>query len=522
MASDGAVNTAREFFGSALYESNAAHARASLGDVPATDEGLRMLAANGNWSEVLALARKLDAQVAAKAQWHPTRYATVSLTTPACVTDSICTATEKGTEAGQAAHSSSTAASSSCSSASPGDLGAVAPPLPTDAAVWNARLPYLLVQVTANLKMRRIVDARRIIDGLGDVEGEGFRHPVTGESFAPFSLRLIAALLPLYSGVPMVAQKKLYALLEECLLRERQCGEALREEHASGSSADNAMNAGAVKRLWCMWTQRVFRVQRTLLHVHVHTSQQSLARCVIEQALRIDDMWHKTFHLLSDDLYQLRHALHLQQVVCLALHIGDAQRAGEVHQAIRQMLIDLEAPSTPAPEAVLTNCALLALIVMSCDAFSAVFRGDFCEAVKLFRDVVARCGEAKKALMPEGLTGGSDEDLTSAADGTISERTLRWWVLQGICAHAQVSQVTCMAYCSDTEPERSMQDMCKTMEDYAKAEPQVLCNSDPFVESIVRLYALAGERRTNLERFSDLLEVFRCDRSSLPSLEALV
>ncbi|KPA81955.1 hypothetical protein ABB37_03143 [Leptomonas pyrrhocoris] len=524
MASEGAVNTAKEFCRNEVYEADVAFTRASLADVPANDEGLRLLAANGNWSEVLALAEKLDAHVAAKARRHPTRYATVSLTTPACATRPAHTVPEKGTEAGHAASPPSIGVSPSFSPALEDcSAGVVAPsPLSTDAAVRNARLPYVLVQVTANLKMRRIVAAKKVIDELGDVEGEGFRHPVTRESFAPFSLRLIAAFLPLYFGVPMEAQKKLHALLEECLLRERQCGAALHEMSTSGSSLDGATNTECVKRLLRMWTQRVFRVQRALLHVHIHMNQQSLAHCVVEQVLRIDHEWHNTFRVLSDDLYQLRHVLHLQQIFCLALHVGDAQKAREVHRAIRQTATELEASSAPTPPTALTNSALLALVAESCDGFLAVFQGDYNEAVQLFRDVVDRCTAAKKALKTGDLIGSGSAGLTSAADGTISEHALRWWTLQEICANAQVSQVTCMAYCSDADPARLIQNLCTTMEDYAKAEPHVLCNSDPFVESMVRFYTLAGERHANLERLSDLLEVFRCDRSSLPNLEALV
>lgn len=488
MASESAVRTAREFCGGALYDSNAVHARTSLADVPASDEGLKMLAANGNWSEVLALAEKLDARVTAKACRRPSRYSTVSATTPACLASSATTP---------------------------------ASPLSTDAAVRNARLPYVLVQVTANLKLRRIVAARKVINELGDLEGEGFRHPVTRESFAPFSLRLIAASLPLYVGVPMEAQKKLYALLEECLRCERKCSEALHEAQVPGSSTANMLSAEAVRRLWCRWTQRVFRVQRALLHVHVHLNQQSLAHRIAEQVLGNEDVWHHTFHVLSDDLHQLRHVLHLQQVLCLALHVGDAQRAREVHRAIRQIAAELKAaePTTAAP---LSNSAFAMLITVSCDAFLAVFQGDYKEAVRLFCDVVDRCTEAKQLLKADNVSSDGDENLIAAADGTISELALRHWTLQELCANAQVSQATCMAYRSDAEPTKAMSSMCTTMEDYAKAEPHVLCNFDPFVESMVRFYTLAGERRANLERFSDLLEVFRCDRSSLPSLEALV
>jgi hypothetical protein len=524
MASESAVRSAREFCGNALYDSNAAHARASLVDVPATDEGLRILAADGSWCEVLALAEKLDGRIAAKACRHPTKYATVSLTTPACVISSARTDMETVRDVVNGA-------SPLLKSVAPptpldtegGSFVASAAPLSTDAAVRNARLPYVLVQVTANLKMRRIAAARKVIDDLGDIEGEGFRHPVTRESFAPFSLRLIAAFLPLYLGVPMEAQKRLYALLEECLRNERKCGDALHEMHVASTSDEKALSTEVVKRLWRTWTQRVSRVQRALLHVHIHMNQQSLVHCIVEKVLRDEDVWHRTFRALSDDLFQLRHVLHLQQLFCLALHIGDAQQAHEMHRNIRQIVEELESSAPPtAATASVSNGVLSALVLTSCDGFLAVFQGDYNEAVRLLRDVVDRCAKAKQNLPAADMVASSGASFTGGVDGTISECALRKWVLQGICASAQVSQATCMAYGSDAEPAKSMGNMCATMEEFMKAEPHVLCNSDPFVESMVRFYTLAGERRGNLERLSDLLEVFRCDRSSMPSLEALV
>lgn len=524
MASDTSARSARAFCGDALYDANAAYARVALTDVPATDEGLRLLAANGNWSEVLALAEELDAQVAAKARRHPSRYAVASATLPECVTHSIQTAPEK-TVGGAYAPSSSLKVASPLLTPAPesGAPATGASPLSTDAAVRHARLPYVLVQVTANLKMRRIVAARKVIDDLGGVEGEGFRHPVTRESFAPFSLRLIAAFLPLYLGVPMEAQKNLYGLLEECLVHERKCGESLRAMNTANAAHRTSYNAEAVTSLRQTWTQRVLRVQRALLHVHIHMNQQSLAHCIVEQVLRTEDVWHQKFHVLSDELYQLRHMLHLQQVFCLSLHVGDAERAREVHRAIRQLASELQGSAESATaESGLSNRALAGLVATSCDAFSAVFQGNYNEAVGFFSVVVQRCAEVQQTLASDDPACGGEKRLICEADGAVNESALRLWTLQNIRANAQVSQATCMAYCSDADPTMSMSNMCTTMEDYVKAEPQVLCNSDPFVESMVRFYTLAGERRGNLERFSDLLEVFRCDRSSMPSLEALV
>lgn len=525
MASEAAVNTARNFCGAALYDANAAHARADVKDAPATDEGLRLLAANGNWSEVLSLAEKLDAHVVSKARRHPGKYAIVPLSAPAVASGIDRAMAERPADA---LHSASPATgnvgTSTYSQPECSLVTTIASPLSADAAVRNARLPYVLVQVTANLKMRRIVAAKKVIDELGDVEGEGFRHPVTRDSFAPFSLRLISAFLPLYVGAPMEAQKKLYSLLEECLVRERRCGAAMERTRAMGSSPDQQAVLESVKRVWRLWTRRVLRVQRALLHVHIHLNQQSLAHCVLEQVLRNEDVWHKVFEDLSDDLYQLRHVLLLQQVFCLSLHVGDAQKAREVHETIRRATTSIQPTcESSTAAAALSNTALSGLVATLCDAFLAVFGGAFEEAVRSFREVVERCEKAKETAKASDASGSSSgEGLVSAADGSVSEYTLRQWVLQGICANAQVSQATCMAYCGDVEPAKTMDNLCATMERHLKAEPHVLCNSDPFVESMVRFYTLAGERRANLERLSDVLEVFRCDRGSLPNLEALV
>ncbi|GET89537.1 hypothetical protein, conserved [Leishmania tarentolae] len=516
MASEKAVESVRGFCGPAMYADSAVHARVTLADVPRSADGLRLLASNGNWSEVLTLAEQLETEIEAKAQRHPLKYASVPwVTSSSESTPRVSPENPKG--APMTTHS-------------PPEMDVTAADnsilrLSTDAAVLSARLPYVLVQVTANLKMRRVVAAKKVVDALGDIEGEGFRHPVTRESFAPFSLRLVAAFLPLYVGAPMEAQKKLYALLEECLQRERQCG-------ASNSDAriPAVVDADAVKQpatsvaLQRTWSRQVLRVQRALLHVHIHMNQPSLAHSLVEQVLRSEEIWRHKFHDLSDELHQLRHSLHLQQLLCLALHIGDASRAQAMRAAIQKIAAPTAAESSTeaASSNAVSNSNLCKLVVLSCDAFIAVFNGEYKRAVQLFREVMDAAAQMKQALRAAADGPGTDVHSSPGSDGFVSEDTLRRWVLQDICANAQVSHTTCQAYCSDSDPTRLMSSLCTTLEDYAKAEPQVLCNSDAFVESLVRFYTLSGDRTANLNRLADLLEVFRCDRMSLPSLEALV
>ncbi|AYU79773.1 hypothetical protein, conserved [Leishmania donovani] len=516
MASEKAVESAKGFCGPAMYAASAMHARITLTDVPPSADGLRLLASNGNWSEVLALAERLATEVAAKARRHPFKYASVPWSTSppeSTLRVSPEHPQEEPLTTQSPPETDVTAAASSASRFS------------TDAAVRSARLPYVLVQVTANLKMRRIAAAKKVVDALGDIEGEGFRHPVTRESFAPFSLRVVAALLPLYVGAPMEAQKKLYALLEECLRHERQCGAANSQARISAAvGADAVEHSAASAALQRTWTRRVLRVQRALLHVHIHMNQQSLAHSLAEQVLRSEEIWHHKFHDLSDELHQLRHALHLQQLFCLALHIGDASRAHATHAAIQKIAAANGADSSTeaTPSNVVSNANLCKLVVLSCDAFMAVFRGEFREAVRLFRDVIDAAADMKQALRAAADGSGTDVHSSPVSDDCISEDALRRWVLQDICANAQVSHATCQAYCSDADPTKLMSSLCTTLEGYAKAEPHVLCNSDAFVESLVRFYTLSGDRKANLNRLADLLEVFRCDRMSLPNLEALV
>ncbi|KAG5499621.1 hypothetical protein JIQ42_05096 [Leishmania sp. Namibia] len=516
MASEKAVESAKGFCGPALFAASAKHARVTLADVPPSADGLRLLGSNGNWSEVLALAERLEAEVAAKARRHPLKYMAVprSASPPE---SALRVSPERSEEEPSTKQSPPvpgvTAATSSASR------------LSADAAVHSARLPYVLVQVTANLKMRRIAAAKKVIEALGDIEGEGFRDPVTCESFAPFSLRLVAAFLPLYVGAPMEAQKKLYALLEDCLRHERQCDTTSCDARIPALGGDDAVKqSAACAALQRTWTQRVLRVQRALLHVHIHLNQQSLAHSLVEQVLRSEEMWHHKFHDLSDELYQLRRTLQLQQLFCFALHVGDASHAQATHAAIHEIAAGTGAESSTEatlPNA-LSNSSLCKLVVLTCDAFAAVFKGEYKKAMRLFYDVIDAATHMKESLCTSADGCDTDARLSPASDGSISESALRRWVLQDICANAQVSYATCQAYCGDADPTTLMSCLCTTLEGYAKAEPQVLCNSDAFVESLVRFYTLSGDREDNLKRLADLLEVFRCDRRSLPNLEALV
>ncbi|AIN99282.1 hypothetical protein LPMP_261700 [Leishmania panamensis] len=516
MASEKAVESAKMFCGPALYAASATHARVTLANVSPNADGLRLLASNGNWSEVLALAERLETEVAAKARRHPLKYATVPRSTSP--PESMFLMSSKHSE--EELSTTQLPPVTDVTAAAISSLG-----LSTDAAARSARLPYVLVQVTANLKMRRIAAAKKVIDALGDIEGEGFRHPVTRESFAPFSLRLVAAFLPLYVGAPMEAQKKLYALLEECLRHERQCSANSTVTRIPAVLGDDVANQSAASvALQRTWTQRVLRVQRVLLHVHIHLNQQSLAHRLVEQVLCSEEIWHHKFHDLSDELYQLRHTLQLQQVFCLALHVGDASHAQVTHVAMQRIAaVNGSGTSTgTSPSDAVSNTNLCKLVLLSCDAFSAVFKGEYKKAVILFHDVIDAASHMKQALSTAADGSGRDGRSSPNSDGYISENELRCWVLQDICANAQVSYTTCQAYCSDTDPATLMSTLCTTLEGYAKAEPHVLCNSDAFVESLVRFYTLSGDRKANLNRLEDLLEVFRCDRRSLPSLEALV
>ncbi|KAG5501936.1 hypothetical protein JKF63_04206 [Porcisia hertigi] len=517
MASGEAVESARRFCGPELYAASATHARVSLADVPLSPDGLRLLASNGNWSEVLALAERLEAEAAAQAERHARKCGAVprsaSPPDPPKRVRPVDLQEEKSATQSSPVVGMTTAASP--------DSG-----LSADAAARSARLPFVLVQVIANLKMRRVAAAKKVIDAQGDIEGgEEFRHPVTRESFAPFSLRLIAAFFPLYVGAPMEAQKKLYALLEECLSHERSCCTAGSDVRMPAIEGDVAGRPSAVSvALQRTWTQRVLRVQRALLHVHIHMNQHSLAYSLVERILRTEDAWHHKFQDLPDDLYQLRHVLQLQQLFCLALHVGDSFHAQTTHAAIRKIATgnsaqcDTQVTSSNA----VSSTSLCKLITLSCDAFLAVFKSEYSEAMRLFRQVIDTAVDMKQALGTAADAVDTDGCSSSASEGFISEETLRRCVLQDICANAQVSFATCQAYRSDCDPTTHMSNLCTTLEGFAKAEPQVLCSSDAFLESLVRFYTLSGDRTDKLKGLADLLEVFRCDRGSLPNLEALV
>lgn len=158
-----ALASAREFLCHAPHEP-VPYARQQLNSdiVPATDDGLRMYAANGDWTAVLELAGKLE--------------------------DAAASRSRGSQDDARRSVSSHTAA-------------------------LAARFPYVLVQVTAYFKLNRVAEAKVLVDTLGDLDS--LRHPVTTEHLAPFSLRFLKAIMPFYFSAPQDAVNNLHALLSE-------------------------------------------------------------------------------------------------------------------------------------------------------------------------------------------------------------------------------------------------------------------------------------------------------------------
>lgn len=482
-------------------------ARVSLQDVPQTDEGIRIYAANGNWSDVLTLADKLEDRASSMSLQYPERY-------PISLVDRVDTTLHaKGSSSGVASDGTDVSRPTA-SSATP----FVSP----QTVSLAARLPYVLVQVTANLKMRRIAAAKKIIDALGDVEDSAFLHPVTRESFVPFSLRVVAAFLPLYVGAPMEAQKKLYFLLCVCEEHEKRYSSALpvmcenegMMDDGGVEAKKSSLSDTERQELHHCWLRRLMRVQRAILHVHIHVNQHSLGHSLLEKVIQTEDVFHRTFSVLSEDMYFIRQTLQLQQLFFFALYVGDEALAIDV----KQRMSSGSGTTSVAPGE--CDRIFLRLILHQCSAFLMVFRKDFKAAAKEFETLALLATEAQ--AHHNALACQRKKKSVALPEGSISEDVLRALLLQDILVNSQLSCATCVPYSSDSDPSQMMGEMCGAMEKYGKENPHALYNSDAFVESLVRVYTLAGERAPKLEQLAGLLEIFRCDRESLPNLETLV
>lgn len=444
-ASDEAFGTASAFLGQDVVgNADKLQARRALDafSIPQSDEGLCILAANGDWASVVALADKLEDEAAAKS------------------------------------HSAASAAESMR--------------VPSQTAALIARLPYVLVQVTAFFKMQRVGAAKKLLDTLGDLEGEDYLYRDTKENFAPFSLRFLAALMPFYLGAPMESQHKLYRILDECV-RKR---------------------TSSVRPESFLWLHREGRVRRALAYLHYVVGQYDVS---IQHFHRLIAATDETNGVSSAEVVSLGTPLRswqrvqrvflLQQLACLCLHCGALALSQGVFKQIEEM--------SDAASCVGGEAEAIAHVKRMNEAFLLAFYGRFDEAAAEFREIAASTKRSTKASADQRRTGGNgDQRDTTLFEETISQ----------IQANAEVSEAACRPYCREAgcDPHTAIASLITAAEAQLKDNPKLLASSDAFVAALVRLYTLAGDRKPKLEQLASVLEVFRCDAASLPHLEKLV
>lgn len=464
--SDAAIEATSAFLGqdvSAHLEQLGARKALDAFTVPQNDEGLQILAANGDWASVVALADKLEDEAASKSH-------------------SFCLKRDKLSEEPDGKVVGVAAAS---------ELR-----IPSKTAAVIARLPYVLVQVTAYFKMQRVGAAKKLLDTLGDLEGEGFLYPGTKENFAPFSLRFLAALMPVFLGVPMDAQRRLYGLLDECV-----------RKRVLSKSTEAAL-----------WLHREGRVRRALIFIHYTLGQYAVCIQHFNKLIAATDETNERLSAgkghgssLVTGSQRVQRVLVLQQLACLCLHCGALLLSQRAFQQIEE--ISEEAAGTSREACVMSH------IKRMNEAFLLAFYGRFGEAAARFREISASVNSDVKSGANTSESVANEQDDRDA----LSQKTLFDVVLTQVLANAQTCEAACMPYCQEgSDPHTAIADLITRTESHLKENPQMLASSDAFIAGLVRLYTLAGDRKPKMDLLASVLEVFRCDAASLPNLEKLV
>ncbi|CCW65119.1 unnamed protein product [Phytomonas sp. EM1] len=439
--------------------------RITQADVPRTDDGLRILAANGSWSEVISLATKLEETAVKNARF--------------CVMQS--------------------------------NEGALVQPA-THTAELVARLPYILAQMSSYFKMQRVEKAKELLDALGDIEGDAFLDPITRENLAPFSLRFLSSLIPFYMSNPMETLKRLYKLLDE------------HENYGPDSFSSLSRN---VRRKYEQRVKRIQRALIHVYYstgkfeLAIRTFQK-----MIEWEEDVENMIAKT--KCWSQSKRIRNVLQLQQFACLCLHCGDTVISGKAFNIIAMISSGSPSSSFPsnnsgrinnedANDESISEASLYSHIINMNEGFKLIVSGKFSEAAVCFRSIAHR--------LSSNIKGCSHQ---ASLDPNVGNRlmidVLSDTVLQQLKSNAQTSHCTSLLYCSheDKASEAFMTEIRDTLEHYLREDPSLLTQSDAFLSDLVRVYALCGERKEKLEQLAGLLEVFRCDAASLPNLEKMV
>ncbi|CCW70699.1 unnamed protein product [Phytomonas sp. Hart1] len=432
-------------------------------DVPHTDDGLRVLAANGNWSEVVSLAMKLE-ETAVENRHH-------------CVLHN-----------------------------KEGNLVQSAEPM----LELVARLPYILVQVISYFKMQRVEEAKKLLDTLGDIEGDVFLDPITRENLAPFSLRFLSSLIPFYMSNPMETLKRLYKLLDE------------HDKYALNSFSLPSKSFGK------KCEQRVKRIQRALIYVYYSTGKFELAIKTFQKMINLDEMVSRMIEDTKcwSQSKRIRYVLLLQQFACLCLHCGNAVMSGEAFDMI--VMISRENSSSSFfsdnPSKIINEevdgssaeATLYKHIINMNEGFKLIISGKFGEAAECFRFLALQ--------VSSDINDRSIQTSDSNTRDSLVVDTLSGVVLQQLKSNAQTSHCTSLLYGSheDKDDETFLTQIKDTLEHYLREDPSTIMQSDAFLGDLVRVYALCGERKEKLEHLAGILEVFRCDAASLPNMEKMV
>lgn len=71
-------------------------------------------------------------------------------------------------------------------------------------------------------------------------------------------------------------------------------------------------------------------------------------------------------------------------------------------------------------------------------------------------------------------------------------------------------------------PMQMMSTIIGVMEQYMQSNPLMFAHNDAFLTNAVRLYTLHGDRTGKLEQLAILLEQYRCEAASVPSLDKMI
>lgn len=335
-------------------------------------------------------------------------------------------------------------------------------------------LRYVLVKVTAYVKMGEHDKGLQVIERLGDLHKGHYLAKNTGRTVAPFSLLFLHAILPAYASAaarfPELALSRLNDLCTYCERYEKEPGQSAKEVLA--------------------WRNRIKRCHRALVSVYFDLRQYSHA----VQTMRA---------LIDVETNEAREMVLLQQFGCFCLRCGNVFMAMEAFRQLDTFAIDADQHDE------LTFSSLKALketMSLMNRAFLKVSAGKFAEARELFEAVVL--DKARK---------------TERTPSRIEE--IQWIdAMQDKLAHcAHGSMFVCHPFVAtpnnDADRKYTVVATLQQIEGYVKKYPKQALALDATVYNVSLLYNLEGdEGRNKVALLHHMVECFRCSQDAAPKM----